>query len=406
MKKDLLIVAHRIPYPPNKGDKIRTYNIVKYLAERYRVTLVCMIDDPADLQYVGNLEEIVHQLSFKIRTPLQMKIQALTSLVTGRSFTQQCFYSKRHQKSIDDYFERNRDASVLCFCSSSAEYLYRSRHTFSTLQKRLLISDLIDVDSEKWRQYAEKHGWPMCWLYRREARLLLPLELKIVDDFDRAFLVSNEEKAVLAGYGPVGKVESLANGVDLDYFSMEKVDRQQYPIANCRLVFSGAMDYWPNVEGAVWFAKSIFPLVRKVFPQAVFSIAGRNPTKQVLALGKIPGVEIIGRVDNMRDHLATAVLCVVPLLIARGIQNKVLEAMAMGKTVVVTSRAMTGTRAINGEEIVVADDEATMANAINSLLSDHKRRLEIGRRARAYVEREHSWESQLVRLDTILQSAG
>jgi sugar transferase (PEP-CTERM/EpsH1 system associated) len=402
-KNNVLFIAHRIPYPPNKGDKIRSYHMLRYLAEHYRVTVACMIDDADDLKYVGDLEAIVHQVFHTFRSPLFMKLKALGSLLSGEPFTKPCFYSQSLQKEIDDYLDKNDVKAVICFCASSAEYVFRSRHYHQTLQKKILLTDLVDVDSEKWRQYAEKKTGPMRWLYRREAKYLRLYEQQIVDSFDRAFLVSEAEKAVLTTPGSVDKIEAMSNGVDLDYFSPESVSKTLSPTAPCKLVFSGAMDYWPNVEGAVWFAEKVFPAIKGAFPDIVFCVAGRNPTEAVLALKKIPGIEVTGTIPDMRDHLATATICVVPLLIARGIQNKVLEGMSMQKPVIATSGAATGLKAIDGEEIVVADDEKMMAVEIISLLNDPVRKQILGVNARKYVEREHSWESHLSRLSEIIE---
>lgn len=404
MKKDLLFIAHRIPYPPDKGDKIRTYHFLDYLAQHYCVTVACIIDDPADIDYVAALRQRVDQVYYQLRSASQMKKWAVGSLLSGRSVTQHCFYAKELQQQIDDYLDQHDPVAIISFCSSTADYLFRSRHSFEALQDKVLLNDLIDVDSVKWAQYAEKHKGFMGWIYRREARLLAACEAKIVASFDRTFLVSEEERQVLSQHTSIEKVEALSNGVDLDYFSPEKVDKQQHPTATCKLVFSGAMDYWPNVEGAAWFAEKIFPLVKESYPQAEFCIAGRNPTEQVLALKKISGVEVTGTVPDMRDHLSTATICVVPLKIARGIQNKVLEAMAMAKPVIATSGAATGTKAIDTEEIIIADDERQLANEIIALLADSERQLDIGRKAREYVEREHSWESHLKRLVEIIEA--
>lgn len=404
MKKDLLFIAHRIPYPPDKGDKIRTYNFLDYLSRHYRVTVACIIDDPADIDYVAALRQRVHQIFYQLRSASQMKKWAIGALISGRSVTQHCFYAKELQQKIDDYLDQFDPVAIISFCSSTADYLFRSRHPLATLQDKVLLNDLIDVDSVKWSQYAEKHSGFMGWIYRREARLLATSEEKIVASFDRTFLVSEEERTVLAQHASVEKVEALSNGVDLNYFSPDKVDIQQQQIAECKLVFSGAMDYWPNVEGAVWFAEKIFPLIKQAVPQAIFCVAGRNPTEQVLALKEIPGVEVTGTVPDMRDHLATATICVVPLKIARGIQNKVLEAMAMAKPVIATSGAATGTKAVNGEELIIADDERQMANEIITLLADAEKRNDIGLKAREYVEREHSWETHLRRLVEIIEA--
>ena len=404
MKKDLLLIVHRIPYPPDKGDKIRTYHMLNFLSKHFRVTVACMIDDLSDVKHVEALGKMVHQVHFQLRTKKSMKVRVIGSLLAGKPFTEYCFYSKKLQRAIDDYLERFDPTAILCFCSSTTEYLYRSRHGFSKLQQKVLLNDLIDVDSEKWAQYAEKHWGIMKWLYRREARLLLPREQLIIREFNRTFLVSEEEKRVLAAHGPVDKVEALSNGVDLEYFSPDKCSKELTLSDECKLVFSGAMDYWPNIEGATWFARKIFPTIKKAFPHATFCIAGRNPPEEVLALKTIPGIEVTGTVPDMRDYLATATICVVPLLIARGIQNKILEGMAMGKPVIATKGAATGIRAIDGQEIIVADDASQMAQAIIDLLGNKERLRQIGRRGRAYVEREHSWESHLSRMTEIIES--
>ncbi|MBB5346992.1 TIGR03087 family PEP-CTERM/XrtA system glycosyltransferase [Desulfoprunum benzoelyticum] len=400
-KADLLFIAHRIPYPPDKGDKIRSYHMVRHLAKSYRVTVACMIDDPADVRHVGALKGMVHQVFFQVRPPLAMKARAVGALLTGRPCTLPCFYSRALQREIDGFLDRRSVTAVLCFCSSAADYVFRSRH-LSALQQAVLLADLVDIDSEKWREYAARQRGPMAWLYRREARLLLPFEQRIVAAFDRTFVVSEEEKAVLVKYGPVDKVEALSNGVDLDYFFPAPVSATD-PAPPARLIFSGAMDYWPNSEGAVWFAREVFPVVKQAVPDAVFCIAGRNPTEAVLALKNIPAVEVTGTIPDMRTHLAGATLCVVPLTIARGIQNKVLEGMAMGKPVVATSGAATGLKAVIGEDLVVADGAAAMARAVVDLLRDPVRQRAIGQNARAYVERAHSWDAHLKRLDEVIQ---
>lgn len=400
-KSDLLFIAHRIPYPPDKGDKIRSYHMLQHLAERYRVTVACMIDDPDDVRHVEALKQMVHQVFYRVRPRLAMKVRAVGALLTGRPFSLPCFYSRSLQGDIDRFLDDHPVCATLCFCSSAADYVFRSRH-WDILRKSVLLADLIDVDSEKWRDYAAKQPGPMGWLYRREARLLLPYELRIVAEFDRTFLVSEEERGVLAQYGSVEKVEALSNGVDLDYFSPNKV-ASTAPLPSARLVFSGAMDYWPNVEGALWFAREVFPRVKQAFPEAVFCIAGRNPTDAVLELKKLPGVEVTGTVPDMRAHLAGATLCVVPLMIARGIQNKVLEGMAMAKPVVATRGAATGIKAVVGEDLIVADGAEAMAKAVIDLLGDPEGQRILGQNARAYVEQAHSWVAHLQRLDELIE---
>ncbi len=405
MKKNLLLIVHRIPFPPDKGDKIRTYNIMRFLASRYKVTLVCMIDEPDDIKHIAELEKWVDVVHWQYRSRTQMKLQVVKALLKKDSFSQHCFYSSKLQAVIDKYLDTTTPVAILSFCSSMAEYLFRSRHRFDQLAERtLILNDLIDVDSEKWNQYAEKHKNIISWIYRREGRLLIDQERKIAEQFHRTYLVSPEEVAVFAEHSDASKVFSLANGVDLEYFNPRLVDPNLYSAAPCKLVFSGAMDYWPNIEGAQWFCANVLPLVREAFPQVEFCIAGRNPTPDILALGKIDGVTVTGTVPDMRNYLATATVCVVPLLIARGIQNKVLEAMAMAKPVVATLGAATGTSAYHGKEIIIADDGEGMSREIIKILGDEQERERIGALARQYVERNHSWSFHLQQMVDFIEA--
>jgi sugar transferase (PEP-CTERM/EpsH1 system associated) len=363
-----------------------------------------MIDDVQDVKHVSTLREIADQVFYAIRLPLTMKLQAALALLAGEPFTKRCFYSCQLQLAIDNYLDENDVSAVLCFCSPSAEYIFRSRHYQKKLKGKILLTDLVDVDSEKWRQYAEHKSGLMRWLYQREAEHLLPYEQKIAESFDRTFLVSEEEKEVLAQYGNVEKIEAMSNGVDLDFFTPKiPPEGGKGGLAN-RLVFSGAMDYWPNIDGAVWFADKVFPEVLKAFPDAVFCIAGRNPDETVQTLGKRAGIEVTGTVPDIRECLHDAALCVAPLQIARGIQNKVLEGMAMGKTVVATPGAATGLKAVPNEEIVVAKDATQMAEVIICLLDAPQMRYAIGENARRYVEREHSWAIPLRRLGELVDA--
>lgn len=400
----VLFIAHRIPYPPNKGDKIRSYHMLRHLAEQNQVAVACMIDDLEDVQYIEALKAIADPVFYAVRSTLGMKIKAVEALVSGKPFTRTCFYAHDLQRAIDAYLDSNSVRAIICFCSSAAEYVFRSRHYRQLSAKQVLLADLVDVDSEKWQQYAAQKSRLTSWLFRREAGLLRAYERKIVETFDRTFMVSEAERGVLAQHCAVDKVEALSNGVELDYFSPEKArPRTGHDPAN-KLVFSGAMDYWPNIEGAVWFATNVFPEVRRATPDAVFCIAGRNPADAVVALGKQPGIEITGTVPDMRDYLASAALCVVPLQIARGIQNKVLEGMAMGKAVVATQGAATGLHAVPGQEIVVADNAADMTAAVIALLGNPEQRQSIGTKARQYVEREHSWAVHLFRLTELINA--
>lgn len=395
----ILLLTHRLPYPPNRGDKIRSFNVLEYLARRHEVHLACPVDDPADLAHVPELERRcagVHAVSIGNRSRISAGLRAL---VSGSSITVRHFHSSELQRRIDEFLDQNDVDAVFCFSSPMAEYVFRSRHVAGKLRRAVRLMDLIDVDSFKWRQYAERHHIPQRWVYGYEASRLADFERRIAADFDHLFLVSAQERDYMPEGARVDHLRALSNGVDLDYFA----PRAGATSGNT-LVFTGVMDYWPNVQGVTWFADEVLPLIQAQRPDVRFVVVGSKPTEAVKRLADRPGIEVTGFVDDVRGYLHDAALCVVPLKVARGVQNKVLEAMAMGKAVVCTSQSLEGIRASNGVDVVVADEPADFAARVLDLLQAPTRAREIGERARHCVERGYSWEANLRPLDALLNT--
>ena len=398
----ILLLTHRLPYPPNKGDKIRTFNVLEYLAKRHAVFLACPVDDAADLEYVPELERRCKGV-LAVHNGRPRATAALQSGLTGTSITVRHFHSRELQDRLDELLDRQQFDAVLCFSSPMAEYVFRSRHVDGQLRRALRVMDLIDVDSFKWRQYAQRSSIPMRWVYRYEAARLADYERRIAQSFDELLLVSEQEREYLPDGISADKVHAISNGVDLDYFS---------PIATTpvsgsapTLVFTGVMDYWPNVDGVQWFADEVLPQIQAQMPGARFVIVGSKPVESVRRLASRSGIEVTGFVDDVRTYVAAAAVCVVPLKIARGLQNKVLEAMAMGKAVVGTPQAMEGIRAAVGEDVIAADDAAAFAAAVLDLLGAPQRAAQIGANARRCVERGYSWAANLRALDDMLSAA-
>ena len=391
------MVAHRLPFPPNKGDKIRSFNVMRHLAARHRVSLACLIDDPADEANVNGLRGYVEELATARIDGTLRRAASMRALLHGGSITVTHFHSTSLQHQIDDWIEARPFDAVLCSSAATAEYVFRSRHAQGRLMAARKVMDLIDVDSVKWRQYANEGRGPMAWLYGYEARALSTYERRIVNAFDRVFLVSNLEATLLdAGEGR-GKVGAFSNGVDLAYFSPRRM-----PAAEPLLVFTGVMDYPPNIEAVRWFATEVFPLIRLQVPDARFAIVGSKPTEAVQALESRDGITVTGFVDDVRDWISRAAVCVAPLRIARGIQNKVLEAMAMARPVVASSQAFEGIEACAGQDLLVADGETQFAEAVLGLLRDPARATRIGCAARARVEASYRWDSNLAPLDEVI----
>jgi polysaccharide biosynthesis protein PslH len=260
--------------------------------------------------------------------------------------------------------------------------------------------DLGDVDSEKFAQYAETSRSPMRWVYRREADRLFSFERATAERADVTTFVSDAEAALFRRMTGLSSIEAVSNGIDLEYFDpradfkrLTGLDRGKAPI----LLFTGQMDYAPNVDAVSWFAEEILPAI----PKARFVIAGRNPTPAVLKLAG-ERVRVTGSVDDMRSWIAAADLVVAPLRIARGIQNKVLEAMAMAKPVVASSAAFEGIEAVAGRDLIVADGVQDMAIAIAGLLDLPEKARSIGQAARRQMVEHYAWEQRLKRLDSLL----
>lgn len=398
----ILFLTHRIPYPPNKGDKIRSYNILQYLTKRHEVYLGCLIDETTDIQYIKPLQNQVKEFVFETIHPKLKKICCLHGVFQKKSISVCYFYSSSLQKKIDNLFECIDFDVLFCFSSPMAEYYFRSNHKNRGAKPLIRIMDLIDVDSYKWTQYAEKSSGLKRLIYRYEARYLFQYEHRIAETFDHLLVVSEQEKNIFLLGWAVTNLAVVTNGVDLDFFNPHHPQRQQ--AQKPTLIFTGVMDYWPNIEGVQWFADRIFPRIRAAVPDTTFYIVGSRPTTEIRRLERIAGIVVTGFVEDVRDYLAAADVCVVPLRIARGIQNKILEAMAMGKPVVTTSQAFEGIKAVSGEEIIPADGEDMFAAAVIDLLQNRQKSESMGAKARQCVEKHYSWYINLSVLDDIFKT--
>ena len=397
----LLFLSHRLPYPPHKGEKIRALNELKFLARRHEVFVACPIDDRDDLDLVhaADLRRHACGLVYVRVRPSLRKCLALAALLRSRSITVDYFYSKLLQRRIDELIAGQGIEAVFCSSSPMAEYVFRSRHA-ARLASCTRVMDLIDVDSFKWHQYARESSLWTAWIYRHEARRLANFEQRVAREFDHLLVVTEQEKRCFPGAVPRGRLLAMPNGVDLEYFSPRYVSRVMP--RGPALVFTGVMDYRPNVDGIRWFVERVLPRIQSVIADVQLYIVGNRPSAEVRRLGGRSGVTVTGFVEDVRQYLAVASLCVVPLRIARGIQNKVLEAMAMGRAVVTTQAAFEGIRAQPGRDLIVTAGEAEFSAAVVELLRDPQRAAQIGRYARICAEQRYSWTANLELLNRIL----
>jgi len=363
--QDLLFLAHRMPYPPDKGDKIRAYHVLRHLAERFRIHLGCFADEPGDVQHAARLDEYCASVFVAPLNRRKALVRGVGALAVGGCLSEAYFQDSRMRRWVKDTMQRVRPRNVFVFCSAMAPY------AMPYARESRIVLDMVDVDSEKWRAYAESSAWPMNRLYARESRALLRLERRSAMACERSLFVSQAEAETFLRAAPEtsGRVSHFQNGVDLDYFNPARDFSNPFPSEILPIVFTGRMDYRPNIEAVRWFAEEVFPVVRRAHPKVEFWIVGASPSARVAKLAQKPAVRVTGRVPDVRPYLANAACIVAPLHVARGLQNKMLEAMAMARPVVATPAAFEGLSAVAGRDALIAETAPGFAQAVISVIA-------------------------------------
>lgn len=387
----VLMLTHRAPYPPDRGDRIRSHHLLRTLSHHFDVSLACTTDEPTWIQYHQVLSEHAKQIALEPISPGYSNFKGALALATGRPITPACFYRRSLANTILQWHQARPFDAVLTFCTGMIDYA-RLIMAHSRVKPRHVL-DLVDVDSAKWDSYAADTTGLMKRVYATEARRLRAIESGNRDHFDYITVVSDRERDTYQN--TVGRHEGLrvvSNGVDLDYFVPQPLPND----GDARtIVFVGVLNYKPNADGVVWFANEVMPLLQQRVPDARFKIVGRSPTPRVLELNQRPGVEVVGSVPDVRDYLREASVVVAPLQIARGVQNKILEAMACSRPVVASPEAGDGVQAEDGRHFYIARNPQEWVQRIEHLLSDRALSHRIGTAARQLVQRRYNWENQL-----------
>lgn len=396
---DLLLLVHRIPYPPNKGDKIRSYHLLKHLASQYRVHLGTFIDDVDDWRHVDTVKALCAETCFVKLQPTRARILSMRGLLSGDPLTLTYYRSTELQRWVRKTMAAHSIQRVVAFSSAMAQFA----DEFTGVRR---VMDFVDVDSDKWAQYAKSKPWPLSWVYRRESDTLLSYERSVAARWDASVLVSNDEAELFQRLAPqsAARVCGISNGVDSDYFSPEHRYENPYPAGGPVLVFTGAMDYWANVDAVVWFAHEVLPRIQAQIKDARFYIVGSRPSADVLALGQCAGVSVTGSVPDVRPYVHYAVAAVAPLRIARGIQNKVLEALSMARPVIATSAAAEGLKSRPADALWVADAAQDYAQSCVAMLRGEITP-QAGASGRRCVVEHYSWAGNLARFSSLLEPA-
>ncbi|MES2236874.1 MAG: TIGR03087 family PEP-CTERM/XrtA system glycosyltransferase [Pseudomonadota bacterium] len=396
----LLYLVHRLPYPPNKGDKVRSYNLLKHLAQRHQIYLGTFIDDPADAAYLDTVRALCADMYVARLSPRLARLRSLSGLLSGEALSLSYYRDRGLRDWIFATRARESIDGAVIFSSVMADYI-------PDMDRLPTLVDFVDMDSAKWTQYATTHRWPLSWIYQREGRQLLRFERDVARRARRSFFVTGAEVALFQQAAPecADRVEAMCNGVDADFFSPDHALASPYAAGEIPIVFTGAMDYWPNVDAAIWFAAAVLPALRRHHPSLRLYVVGRSPDAavQALAADSAAGIAVTGTVDDVRPYIGHAAVIVAPLRIARGIQNKVLEAMAMAKAVVASTTCAEPIDAESGTELLCAATAEDYIAHINALLAAPATAQRIGVAARECVLSRYSWHAHLSQIDRYIE---
>ena len=399
---NVLYLVHRLPYPPNKGDKVRSYHLLKHLAARHRVFLGTFVDDPDDEVHLPTVHAMCAGMHASRLRPRWAKVRSLTGLVTGAALGLGYYRDARLAAWVGELQATTSIDATVVFSSTMAQYAPQSRRD----GEPPLLVDFVDLDSAKWAQYAERHTWPLSWIYAREARLLLAYERALAVRAQRSFFVTEKETQLFRDAAPecAGAVEAMGNGVDAEFFAPQPDRASPFPAGELPVVFTGAMDYWPNVDAVCWFVADVLPALRTAWPALRFYVVGRSPSPEVQALAS-EAVVVSGTVPDVRPYLQHAAVVVAPMRIARGVQNKILEAMAMARPVVAAAGCVDAVDAVRGNELLAAETAEEYQAAIGALLEQPERAATVGAAGRQRVVRQYSWAAHLQTIDKYLPAA-
>lgn len=397
-RPQVLMLTHRVPFPPDRGDRIRSWNMLRHLAKRVDVSLACIRDEPPHPDARQALSGLCRRVAIAPVGPRMRWLRAGASALRGNAVTEGLFWSKRLARTLDHWADCTPFDAALVYCSSMLRYTRRAG-----LVGIPKVVDLVDADSQKWQDYATNAPTWKKPLYLAESRRIGRLEKQSVLTSRAVTLVSDAEVDILrAALGiSATNVHGLGNGVDTDYFA-PRVSPDLARTDSICLTFVGALDYFPNVDGLRWFSQIVWPRLRDVHPDISLQVVGRNPNSQIRALRKIAGIRVIGPVEDVRPSIAQAHAVIAPLRIARGIQNKVLEAMAMGKPVLATPEAAEGIEAIPDKEMIVNRTVDQWLDSVTTLAKYPEIREQFGIAARRLVTERYGWSRRLQALDQLL----
>ncbi len=385
------MLTHRLPFPPDKGERIRGYYWLKTLSCHHEVDLLTLTQDAVPQPYLRELATMARNIEAVTITPWTLLPRLGLAVLTGRCLTQAVFGSKQFARVLNEKLSGGKYDLCLALCSSMGAYALKA------IRNERLIVDLVDVDSAKWQMYGRKHRGIERLVFNRESRKIARLERELARHAELCVTVSRRECELLNEVAPNVKSLAIPNGVDTSFFSPPELDDLLD-----RLVFVGQMDYFPNVDAVMWFAQNVWPEISDRHPELRWNIVGRNPSKNVQHLGRLRNVHVTGAVPDVRPFLRSAI-SIAPIQVACGVQNKVLEAMSAARPIVAFAAVAEGLNVQPQHELLVAQTPKEWFLALDLLLSDRKMAQTLGRHARQAMLDRFTWQQAA---DQMLEAVG
>ncbi len=394
----LLYLVHRIPFPPNKGDKIRSYHLLRHLAERYAVHLGTFVDSAEDLAHVAAAAtSLCASVHVETLDPRAARLRSVSGFLTGEALTLPYYRNAALQSWVTRIVAQQRIRKAVVFSAAMAQYVSRSAGL-------RVVLDFVDVDSAKWCEYAAAARLAFVVRLSARGREAAGVRTECRERSAASVFVTRPRRELFARLAPgfEGRLHVVENGVNTDYFAPHAERASPYAENEAPIVFTGAMDYWPNIDAVTWFTSEVLPSILAARPDARFYIVGMNPAPAVTALGLRSGVVVTGTVPDVRPYVQHAAVVVAPLRVARGIQNKILEAMAMGRAVVVSTATSRGISGVAGDDFEMAESAEEFADKVLALLEPGSG-ARVGQAARARIVADYSWDRNLAAFDRLLE---
>ncbi len=389
---NILYLCHRFPFPPKRGGKIRPFNMIRHLsAAGHHVHVASLARTPQEAEEGRGITP--HCAGFDVSVvsePVQWARMVVRLPMTTPS-SMGYFYSRELAGKVRQLLGSKRWDLIFVHCSSVAQYV---EHVQGTPK----ILDFGDMDSQKWLEYAHYKPWPLSMGYHFEGRKMLAAEKRLARRFDLCTATTRAEWQTLEDYGTGAQTDWFPNGVDADYFSPTDGHYDADTIS-----FIGRMDYYPNQECMARFCKEVWPLLKGRRAGMKLLIVGADPSPEMRALGSLPGVTVTGSVPDVRPYIRSSALMVAPLAIARGTQNKILEAMGMGVPVVTGAAAAGGVDAEAQQHLLVADQPQAVAEAVLRIVENPAERARLAQSGRDRMLSHHAWPRSMQRLDGIIE---